>query len=64
MNGPPPFRPSVDYGRCLSQGAALGGCVGSLYLAVLTAVLVPEWKIHSFAVMMCIATGVSVPILC
>lgn len=64
MNGPEPFRPSLDYGRSLSQGAALGGCVGSLYLATLAGGIVPDRRIAVFAIAMCLGTGFSVPMLC
>ena len=63
MNDHEPFRPSVDYGRSLSQGGALGGCIGSLYLALLTGIFIPDSKIFAFTIVLCVACGFSIPFL-
>lgn len=63
MIGPSTFRPLTNYGRSLMQGGALGGCVGSVYVAILASILIPESRLIAFALVMCVATGLSVPVL-
>lgn len=63
MNGPESFRPSIGYARSLSNGACLGACTGSLYLAILVTVIIPVHKLMVFSVALVVATALSVPFL-